>query len=77
MRTTLEIIAFTVELLVRFSTEKPEDYMQEIFGKQDPILAKKCMKIPEQGLFGFLYWLDNLTIEEREALVRYIDKRNK
>ena len=75
MRTTMSIIMATVELLVRFEFEKPEKYMLEIFGTDDPVLAEKCQKAAKSCPCELHWIIFKLKEDERNALVRYINKR--
>ena len=49
MKPTFDIVMATAELFYRFSTELPEKYMQEVFGKDDPVLAEKCLQYPKKN----------------------------
>jgi len=75
MKTTFEIITGTAEVFYRFASELPEKYMQDIFGKEDEILAEKCLQAPKYGMPAMLMLLHNLKREERQALARYINNK--
>ena len=77
MKTTFEIIKGTAELFYRFASEMPENYMLEIFGKYDEILAEKCLQAPKYGMSAMLLLLYNLKNDERQALTSYINTREK
>jgi hypothetical protein len=75
MKTTFEIITGTAEVFYRFSSELPKNYMQEIFGKQDDVLAEKCLQAPKYGMYALLMLLHCLKRDERQALTRYINRK--
>jgi hypothetical protein len=50
--------------------------MQEVFGKDDPELAEKCLQTPKEGASALFYMLANLKYDEQKALARYINKRD-
>ena len=76
MKSTFEIVQATAELFYRFSSEMPDKYMQEVFGKEDENLAEKCLQAPKRGTATPLFWLIlNLKSDERKALASYINKR--
>jgi len=75
MKTTFEIVTATAELFFRFGSEMPYQYMQEIFGKDDPILAEKCLQAPKNGTSALYCLIFNLKYDERKALASYINKR--
>lgn len=75
--TTFEIILATAKLFARFSNEMPYKYMQEIFRKDDAVLAEKCLQAPKRGASILLLLLYSLKSDERQALVSYIRKGDK
>jgi len=75
MRPTIEIVTATAELLYRFSSEMPDKYMREVFGKDDPELAEKCLQAPKSGMPALYRLIFNLSYDERKALASYINKR--
>ncbi|MCL2650761.1 MAG: hypothetical protein FWD60_07025 [Candidatus Azobacteroides sp.] len=75
MKTTFEIVTATAELFHRFSSEMPYRYMQEVFGKDDPVLAEKCLQAPKHGGLALYYLIFNLKYDEQKALASYINKR--
>lgn len=75
MKSTLEIVTATAELFSRFSDEMPYKYMQEVFGKDDPVLAEKCLQAPKSGSSALYSLILNLKYDEQKALVSYINKR--
>jgi len=75
MKTTFEIIKGTAEVFYRFASELPEKYMQDIFGKEDDVLAEKCLQAPKYGMPAMLMLLHNLKNDERQSLARYINKK--
>ena len=75
MKPTFDIVMATAELFYRFSTELPEKYMQEVFGKDDPVLAEKCLQYPKKTTSWLYYLIFNLNYDERKALAKYINKR--
>ena len=77
MKSTFEIITETTELFYRFSTEMPYNYMQEVFGKDDEVLAKRCLQAPKNGVYSFLLLIYSLKPDERKAMTRYINRRDK
>jgi hypothetical protein len=77
MKTTFEIIRETAEVFDRFASELPYKYMQEVFGKEDAVLADKCLQAPKYGTHALLRLIYGLTSDERKALASYINKRNK
>jgi hypothetical protein len=77
MKTTFEIITETAKVFYRFSSEMPKNYMQEIFGKDDEVLAEKCLQAPKYGMPAMLRLIRNLNSDERQALARYINKKNR
>jgi hypothetical protein len=77
MKSTFEIMEATAKVFYRFGSELPEKYMQEIFGKDDPVLAEKCLQYPKCGSGALLHLLYSLKYDEREALVRYINKKDR
>jgi len=62
MKTTIEIIMETAKVFNRFADELPEKYMQEIFGKDDAVLAEKCLQSPKYGVSALLILLENFFI---------------
>ena len=76
MKSTFEIVMATAELFHRFSSELPCKYMQEVFGKDDEVLAEKCLQYPKNSPSALYYLIFNLTYDERKALAKYINKRN-
>jgi hypothetical protein len=75
MKPTIDIVITTVELLHRFNSEMPYNYMQEVFGKDDPVLAEKCLQAPKHGVSALYRLIFNLKYDERKALASYINKR--
>jgi len=75
MKTTFEIITGTAEVFYRFASEMPEKYMQDIFGKEDEVLAEKCLQAPKYGMPAMLRLIRNLNRDERQALAKYINKK--
>ena len=75
MKSTFEIVTATAELFYRFSSELPHKYMQEVFGKDDPVLAERCLQAPKSGAPALYYLIFNLNSDERKALAKYINKR--
>ena len=76
MKSTFEIVQATAELFYRFSSEMPESYMQEVFGKDDEKLANRCLQAPKSGSAAPLFTLIfNLKSDEKKALASYINKR--
>jgi hypothetical protein len=75
MKTTFEIITGTAEVFYRFSSEMPKNYMQEIFGKQDDVLAERCLQAPKHGMPAMMMLLHSLKSDERQALARYINRK--
>ena len=75
MKTTFEIITETAEVFFRFSSEMPPNYMQEVFGKEDEVLANRCLQAPKFGMPGMLLLLHSLKRDERQALTKYINRR--
>ena len=76
MKTTLEIVRTTLDLLYRFETETPYRYMREVFGKDDPELAEKCQNAPKKGLYYMLMLMFELKKDEKKALAKYINKKD-
>lgn len=77
MKTTFEIIRGTAELFYRFASELPEKYMQEVFGKEDKVLADKCLQAPKYGMPAMLMLIYNLKRDEQQAVTSYINKVSK
>jgi hypothetical protein len=77
MKTTFEIIEGTAELFYRFASEMPANYMQEVFGKTDEVLAEKCLQAPKYGASALLWLLYNLKSDERRAVASYINRKKK
>jgi hypothetical protein len=75
MKSTFEIIQETAELFNRFASELPYKYMQEVFGKEDEILADRCLQAPKYGAHALLRLIYSLTRDERKALASYINKK--
>ncbi len=75
MKTTFEIIEATAEVLYRFASELPEKYMQEIFGKEDEVLAERCLQAPKHGISALYRLIYSLKSDERKALARYINRK--
>jgi hypothetical protein len=76
MKSTFEIMSATAELFYRFASEMPYNYMQDIFGKYDEVLAEKCLQTPKIGMSGMIMLLHSLKSEERQALAKYINRKN-
>ena len=77
MKSTIEIVIETVELLNRFNCEMPHNYMQEVFGKDDKVLAERCLQAPKKGLFSLLRLIYHLKPDEQRALTKYINRKDK
>ena len=77
MKPTFEIVQATAEMFARFSEQMPEKYMREIFGKEDAVLAERCLQAPKCGASALLRLLYGLKSDERKALVSYINKRDR
>jgi len=77
MKSTFDIIAATAELFSRFSCQMPNEYMQEVFGKDCPILAEKCLQYPKYGVSAILQLIYSLKSDEQEAMARYINRKDK
>ena len=77
MKSTFEIVIETAKLFSRFCDEMPHHYMQEVFGKDDPILAEKCLQMPKYGVSAMYQLMIMLKYDEQKALASYINKRNK
>ena len=75
MKSTIDIVTATAELFHRFNSEMPYNYMQEVFGKDDPVLAEKCLQIPKSGSSSLYCLIFNLNSDEKKALASYINKR--
>jgi len=75
MKSTFDIVMATAELFHRFSSEMPYNYMQEVFGKDDAVLAEKCLQFPKNSPSVLYYLIFNLEQDERKALTKYINKR--
>ena len=75
MKTTFEIITGTAEVFYRFASEMPYKYMQDIFGKEDEVLAEKCLQAPKYGMSAMLRLIHSLNREERQALAKYINRK--
>jgi hypothetical protein len=77
MKTTFEIVVETAKVFNRFADEMPYNYMQEIFGKEDAVLAEKCLQAPKYGVSALFRLICNLSYDERKALVSYINRKTK
>jgi len=77
MKSTFDIMSETTELFWRFASQLPENYMQEIFGKDDPVLADRCLQLPKLGIYGFYTLLHSLTSDEKKSLTKYINSVEK
>ena len=77
MKSTIEIIIETTKLFNRFCGELPHNYMQEVFGKDDPKLAELCLQMPKHGVSAMYQLMIMLKSDEQRALASYINKKNK
>ena len=77
MKSTFEIVTATAELFYRFSSELPDKYLQEVFGKEDAVLAEKCLQSPKWGSSALLQLIYSLQPDEQKALAKYINNRDK
>jgi hypothetical protein len=77
MKTTFEIIEETTELFYRFESEMPYRYMQEVFGKDDAVLAERCLQSPKHGISAMVMLIRNLKPDERRAMASYINKKKR
>jgi len=75
MKSTFEIVTETAKLFSRFSSEMPDKYMQEVFGKDDPKLAELCLQMPKYGVSAMYQLMIMLKSDEQKALASYINKR--
>jgi hypothetical protein len=75
MKTTFEIALETAKVFSRFASEMPHSYMQEIFGKDDAVLAEKCLQAPKYGASALFILLCSLSSDERKALVSHINRK--
>ena len=75
MKSTFEIVTATAELFCRFSDEMPNHYMQEVFGKDCPILAEKCLQYSKYGVSAMLRLIYSLKPDEQKAMASYINKK--
>ena len=75
MKPTFDIVMATAELFHRFNSELPYNYMQEVFGKDDAVLAEKCLQFPKNSPSALYYLIFNLKYDEQKALAKYINKR--
>jgi len=75
MKSTFEIITETTELFYRFSAELPYKYMQDVFGKDDEVLAEKCLQAPKYGISALLKLIYSLKPDEQKAMALYINKK--
>ena len=75
MKPTFDIVMATAELFHRFCSELPEKYMYEVFGKDDAVLAERCLQYPKISASMVYFLIFNLNSDERKALAKYINKR--